>query len=262
MKYNELMTSEELFKITELLEGNFISTNREGNISINDVKETLTNQALQEFKSMEFNNANEMLVHLFSDDNLLKKHVVNIAKRHTRLLKDFMDYEDTYQQVMFYIMNGFSLANTPKKPRYFTNIDDRQEFHKFNDLMFILKDVKNISKNIVFKELNKKSKFYHNPEYLGKDEKGNSSYDFVQYVEKVGFKSTMTDKIETMNDMLNLLDDKEFQAFTLYVQGYKVRDIDSMVKNGRRKYDSMKAKVESYYLQFNEDYSQIYIESM
>jgi hypothetical protein len=68
----------------------------------------------------------------------------------------------------------------------------------------------------------------------------------------------MIDKKETIIDMSNLLDKEEMKAFSLYIQGYKVRDINDMVKNGRRKYDSMKAKVEAYYWEFQEDYSQIF----
>lgn len=169
---------------------------------------------------------NELLSILFTSDTLLATSVIKICRNRAQGINAF-DHMDIYQSV---IEKALTI-----------DLLEREYANKFNNLQFILADVKNIAKNIVATELNRQKKFYHSETANNKG---------IVYVERVGYSSKMIDKKETLIDIKRILDEKEFQAFQMYIDGYKVRDINDAIKNGRNKYDSMKKKLEGYYFNF------------
>lgn len=88
------------------------------------------------------------------------------------------------------------------------------------------------------------------------DEQGTVlEYSYKEYhskkaVASKGFLSMEFDNKEQLIDLKSLLTDIEFKAFKLYREGYKVREIQAQIKDGRRVYDRMKNKVEEYYAQY------------
>lgn len=188
---------------------------------------------MHDLYNAQFNNKKEILVYLFTFT--FKEIVEKIAKTKSKNV-EFMTWEDTLHSAIEWILT-YDFEGKAKEGK---------KASKFEDFNYLLSDFKNLCGQILQREIRIKQKAY--------------SKNGIVNIANVGFMSTMQDKKETMIDMQNELDEKEFECFQLYIQGYKVRDIEKMVKNGRRKYDSMKEIVESYYWLFEENYSQIYVQ--
>jgi hypothetical protein len=171
----------------------------------------------------EFNSKNELLVFLFTDT--FKEIAESIAKKKTRLV-EFVTYEDVLQSALLWIMEYDFNAK----------VEQFGKASKFDNLQYLLSDFKNLCGQLVQREIRIKNKSFRK--------------DGMTILTNKGFTPAILDKKEVMIDLKGLLDEKEFQAFVMYTQGYTVRDIQATIKNGRRKFDDMKKTVESYYTKF------------